>query len=314
MVSAMRTDLPPAVTEVRKGIILAAGYGTRFLPATKIVPKEMLPILDMPIITLIVEEFIRSGITTIMIVISRRKRLIEDYFDHELELEALLRQQKNTALLARIAPPPVRLEFVRQRTMSGTGHALLQATSFVAGEPVVVAYPDDVHIGDPPLSAQLIETWRTSGCAVLATVSDPPDLQRYGVVRLAEDGERVVAIVEKPAPGSEPSREASIGRFLYPPRFFDHLRSGWEQHLQRHGQEREYYHTYALECLIAEGQVVRRRLQGQRLDVGEPTGYLRSIVSYALQTPPYRQIVLETVSQTLADEQARASQASARRS
>lgn len=277
-----------------KGVILAAGYGTRFLPATKTVPKELLPLVDRPALDFILEEFIASGVTALLLITSRRKRSLEDYMDHEVELEGALRKAAKTDLLARIAPPALRTTVVRQPEMRGTGHALLLAREFAGSDPVVVAYPDDIHIGDPPLTAQLIETHRATGATVLATIYDPPHLERYGIVALDDDGEHVRDIVEKPAPGAEPSREASIGRYLYTPDFFTELADEWagfEADGARDGAGKpgpEFFHTGALKRLMDRGRVVRRRISGDRIDVGAPEGYVRAFVRYAGQDPTLR--------------------------
>jgi UTP--glucose-1-phosphate uridylyltransferase len=167
--------------------------------------------------------------------------------------------------------------------MRGTGHALLLARPFIGNEPFVVAYPDDLHFGEKPLSRQLIETWEKTGCTVLATLHDPPDLNRYGVISIADDGLHVTGIVEKPARGREPSREASIGRFLYAPDFLDQLAEEWKSH--RAG---EFFHTPAVLALARKGRVVFRRVEGVRLDTGEPIGYLEAIIRYARSVPELR--------------------------
>ena len=273
-----------------KGIILAAGYGTRFLPVTKTVPKEMLPLIDKPSIAFVVEEFLASGITEILIISSRRKKSLEDYFDREVELEEIFRAEGAEEKLARISPYKAKIYFVRQQEMLGTGHALLQAKSVINNEPFVVAYPDDLHFGSKPLTKQLIETHEQTGCSVLATIHDPPDLNRYGVVKLDHDGIHVADIVEKPPLGEEPSREASIGRYLYTYELFRLLEEGWDLH--RGG---EYYHTYALRQLMKAGKVVFKRTEGERLDTGSPEGYLRAIIRYAAGVESYRAVLREAI-------------------
>ena len=277
-----------------RAIILAAGYGARFLPATKVLPKELLPLIDRPTIAFVVDELVRSGIEDILIIGSRRKRALEDYFDREPELERLFEGDRQ--MLGHIAPPEVRVQVVRQQVMRGTGHALLLGEQFAQGEPVIVVYPDDLHFGEPPLTARLIDVWRESGCAVLATVSSPPNLNRYGVVRLAADGRHVETIVEKPAPGDEPSQEASIGRFLLTPDFFGYLREGWEvrtAHGAVSAPQEEYYHIYALQKLMDTGRVVHCSIRDGWQSVGEPGDYLRAIVRYAARHPRYAAILTE---------------------
>ncbi len=267
-----------------KGIIVAAGYGTRFLPVTKTVPKELLPVGTKPAIAYIVEEFIAAGIEEIAIITSRRKKALDDYFDREIELEELFRREGKADKLALIAPPRARITFVRQAEMRGTGHALLQVRGFAAGQPCVVAYPDDLHVGSPPLAAQLAEVHGRTGKTVMATIHEPGDVSRYGVVDPAEDGVTVKGFVEKPPKGREPSHEVSIGRYLYTPEFFDLLDEGWRKH-----KTGEYFHTYALDRLIAAGKVAFCRTVGERLDTGEPAGYLEAILRNAAADPALRQ-------------------------
>ena len=269
-----------------KGIIVAAGYGTRFLPVTKTVPKELLPVGTRPAIAWIVDEFVASGIRDIVIISSRRKKALEDYFDREIELEGVFEREGKTDKLAAIAPPEANISFVRQREMRGTGHALLQVRPLVGGEPCVVAYPDDLHSGPRPLARQLIEVYEKTGKSVMATILEPGDVSRYGVVDPAADGVTVRGFVEKPAKGCEPSHEVSIGRYLYTPEFFDLLEEGWAKHTKG-----EYFHTYALDRLIAAGKVAYKRTEGERLDTGEPSGYLDAILRNAAADPALRPVL-----------------------
>ena len=269
-----------------KGIIVAAGYGTRFLPVTKTVPKELLPVGTRPAIAWIVDEFVASGIRDIVIISSRRKKALEDYFDREIELEGVFEREGKTDKLAAIAPPEANISFVRQREMRGTGHALLQVRPLVGGEPCVVAYPDDLHSGPRPLARQLIEVYEKTGKSVMATILEPGDVSRYGVVDPAADGVTVRGFVEKPAKGREPSHEVSIGRYLYTPEFFDLLEEGWARHTKG-----EYFHTYALDRLIAAGKVAYKRTEGERLDTGEPSGYLDAILRNAAADPSLRPVL-----------------------
>jgi UTP--glucose-1-phosphate uridylyltransferase len=265
-----------------KGVIVTAGYGARFLPVTKTIPKEMLPLVNRPSIDLTVEEFLASGITEILFVTSRRKKALEDFFDREIELEGYFRARGDTARLSKVLPRTAKFFFVRQQEMRGTGHALLGARPFVGKEPFVVAYPDDIHIGDTPLAAQLIRTYESTGCSVLATVYDPPDLNRYGLLSIAADGLHVTGFVEKPAKGKEPSREASIGRYLYAPDFLDQLEHEWENGGQT---MEEFWHTPALIELAKRNRVVFKRTEGERLDTGEPAGYIDAFIRYAQSVP-----------------------------
>lgn len=277
-----------------KGVIIAAGYGTRFLPVTKTVPKEMLPIIDRPAIDFIVSEFIQSGIKEILILTSRRKKALDDYFDRESELEEVFMREGNAQKLAKIAPPEADIFFRRQTEMKGTGHALLQVKAFVGDDPFVVAYPDDLHVGDVPLAAQLIKKYEETGCSVMSALHNPPHLERYGILKLDFDNSHVVDIVEKPAPGTEPSQEASIGRYLFTPDIFSFLEEGWEKHCQA-GNTGEYFHIYALKKLMDQKKVVCAVIKGQRLDTGTPAGYLGAIIRYAYENPEYRKVIKEEI-------------------
>jgi UTP--glucose-1-phosphate uridylyltransferase len=271
-----------------KGVIIAAGYGTRFLPVTKTIPKEMLPLGTRPSIDFIIEEFARSGIRETIIVSSRRKKALEDYFDREVELEAVFRAEGAEAKLAAIAPSAMHVSFVRQSEMRGTGHALLQAKPLLNGEPCVVAYPDDIHLGDKPLSAQLIEEWERTGLSQMAGYREEGPVDRYGVFDLEPGSAIIKAIVEKPAPGTEPSKEVSLGRFLLAPEFFEHLEEGWRRH-----KGGEYYHIYALNRLMEKRLVAYKRLEGERLDTGDPAGFLDASLRLASRDPRLRAVFAE---------------------
>lgn len=268
-----------------KGIIVAAGYGTRFLPVTKTVPKELLPLVNVPSIQFIVDEFTASGITDIVIISSRRKKVLEDYFDREVELEDVFCREGKASSLEAITPSGANIAFVRQQRMMGTGHALLQVKPWVGSDPCVVAYPDDLHFGQRPLAGQLMDIWKKTGCSVMAAVHEPGDVSRYGVLDIAADGEMVRGIVEKPPVGTEPSHEISIGRYLYTPEFFELLEEGWHMHekaARKDGRTPgEYYHIYALNRLMAAGKVAACRAEGRRLDTGDPAGYLEAVLTYA---------------------------------
>ena len=252
----------------------------------------MLPLIDRPSIDFIVDEFIRAGIREVLIISSRRKKVLDDYFDREIELETLFEHEHNYEKAAKIRQHEADFFFVRQREMRGTGHALLLAEPFIGDEPFIVAYPDDLHFGDPPLAGQLIKTYEETGCSVMATIHNPPNLNRYGILAVADDNIHVTDIVEKPAKGTEPSKEVSIGRYLYTPDIFTHLKEGWERHLAANPHA-EYFHTYALKKQMSAGKVVYKRTEGTRLDTGTPAGYLRAIIRYAKNIPELRQVLEE---------------------
>lgn len=269
-----------------KGVILAAGYGTRFLPGTKTIPKEMFPLIDTPAISFIVAEMVEAGIRDILIVSSRRKKALEDYFDREIELESVFRAEGEEEKLQVIEPPSVNFTFIRQQGMSGTGDALLMVEGYSGGDPFVVAYPDDVLLNGPSLSGQLIETYAQTGTSVLAGQELlVGDVSRYGVMNteMRNGVEFVRAMVEKPAPGTEPSRLVGYGRYLYTAELFDALRES-----RPSARPGEFTQTVAINELAKQGKVVVRRFAGQVLDVGTPQGYLEAIVSYGLQREEFR--------------------------
>jgi UTP--glucose-1-phosphate uridylyltransferase len=264
-----------------KGVILAAGYGTRFLPASKTVPKELFPLIDKPVIDFIVSEFIASGIEDILVITSRRKKVLEDYLDREMELEKILAHDEKK--LRAIKPPQANIHFVRQREMKGTGDALALCESFTNGEPFVVAFPDDLVFGPTPLAKQLIEVYLDCGRNVLAVKNLPnEDVSRYGVVKCMEQtGDnvyRINGIVEKPPLGTEPSKLVSLGRYLFTSEVFPVLKELYAQHFGN----REFYQTEIINTLAQKDKVVALDFEGIRYDTGEPIGYLKTIVDYAL--------------------------------
>ncbi|MBI3911808.1 MAG: UTP--glucose-1-phosphate uridylyltransferase [Armatimonadetes bacterium] len=267
-----------------KGVILAAGYGTRFLPITKTIPKEMLPLGTRPTIDYVVQEFLDSGIRDILLITSRRKKVLEDYFDREPELEEVFRRERKRAQLERIAPLEALLYFVRQRQMSGTGDAVLLVRDFAGQEPFVVAFPDDILISGPPLAQQLIEVHQRTGGSVIALEERPPgeDISRYGVAAIEGPlpAPRVTSVVEKPPRGEEPSRLISVGRYLLAPAVFSIL----EEERRAHPGG-EFFLTGALDHLARAGQVTGCVYRGERLDTGEPQGYYQALVRFILNDP-----------------------------
>jgi UTP--glucose-1-phosphate uridylyltransferase len=274
-----------------KGVIVAAGYGTRFFPVTKTIPKEMIPLINRPVIDFVIEEFISSGIREILFITSRRKKSLEDYCDREVELESVLEKEGKHDKIKKILPPEADFYFVRQKEMKGTGHALLLAQSFVKDDIFIVAYPDDIFFGTRPVPLQLFDQYEKTGCSVLATMHNLPDLHRYGIISIAEDNVHVTDIVEKPAPGTEASKEASIGRFLFTSEIFQKLEKGLAHH-----KKGEFYHTVGLKYLAEEGKLSFKRIKAQRLDIGEPGGYLQAIIAYARMHPELDAIVKESMS------------------
>ena len=262
-----------------KGVILAAGYGTRLLPVSRVVPKEMLPLVDRPAIDLVVEELVAAGIDELVIVGSRRKRAIEDWFDRDPELEAVLGDDP------RIRPPNVRVTFVRPARMGGVGDALLAARPFLGDEAFVLAYPDDLFSGPNP-TAQMLAVHRSTGGSVLAAADGTGlDLSRYGVldvdgVDATSGGLRVRRIVEKPPTGTAPSAWVTWGRYVLTPDLFPHLEADAATHTGG-----ELFHIDALGRLAAEGRVYAAVLDASRRDTGTALGYAQAFVDEALSRP-----------------------------
>jgi UTP--glucose-1-phosphate uridylyltransferase len=276
-----------------KGVIVGAGYGTRFLPVTKTIPKEMIPLVDRPAIDFIIQEFVEAGIEEVAFISSRRKKAVEDHFDREFELDWFLRDRNALDQLPAIQPPPMRFASIRQDEMRGTGHAILQARPVVQDGPFIVAYPDDIFIGGRSFSKTLIESYQATGKSVLGVVRAGAEISRLSSIEYESGGPPLIVkrIVEKPAPGTEPSDIASIGRYLFTPELFELLEQGW----QRHTGPGEFYHIDAINTMAARGHVVAAFPEGRRLDVGVPDTYIEAFVEYALYDPRWRPIMLDLV-------------------
>ena len=275
-----------------KGVILAAGYATRFLPASKTIPKEMFPLIDRPAIDFIVQEMVDSGIRDILLVSSRRKKVMEDYFDREVELSSAFSKSNEFEKLEVIKPIEANIFTMRQQHMMGTGNALMLVEPFVDNEPFVVAYPDDIVLDEKPLSKQLIETWEKTGSTVLAVKEMQEDqLSRYGVIEPGNSGKimQVKKMVEKPKQGAAPSRFVSFGRYLYTSDLFDALRTSDKNHSQRG----EFTQTEAINHLAANGMVSAVQFEGTRYDLGEPLGFLTSAIQIGLMRPEYKKLLLD---------------------
>jgi UTP--glucose-1-phosphate uridylyltransferase len=270
---------------VRKAVIPAAGLGTRFLPATKAIPKEMLPIVDVPTIQLVVEEAVAAGIEEIVIVNGRGKGAIEDHFDHAYELEDTLRRRGKAELadaMARIAGM-VRLVSVRQKQPLGLGHAVLVARDAIGDEPFAVLLGDDLYDADPPAVGQLIAVSEKSGMGAVAVMEVAPGQEHlYGVVAGEAQPQgwvRVADMIEKPAPGTAPSRLAIVGRYVLPAAIWPILAD------TKPGKGGEIQLTDALLTLARERGLVAATLSGDRHDAGDRLGYLRANLVYASKRP-----------------------------
>jgi len=259
-----------------KGVIVAAGYGTRFLPASKTIPKEMFPLIDKPAIAFIVEEFIESGIKEILIISSRRKKSMEDYFDREIELETVFTKEGQKEKLKKIRPNDALIYFIRQQEMRGTGDALLLAESFAGNEPICIAYPDDIVFSKKPLAAQLEAAMTSQNQAILGVMEVPfEETDRYGIVEIND--RKVTQIIEKPPKGTAPSNHAVIGRFIIPPEIFPLLKKEREK-----SPTGEFYHIDPLNILAKKGLVKSHPFEGLRVDVGDTLGYVKAIIEYGL--------------------------------
>jgi len=262
-----------------KGIIIAAGYGTRFLPCTKTIPKEMFPLVDTPAIDFIIDEFILSGIRDILIVTSRRKKVLEDYLDREIELENLFKKEDSADKLNKIKVKDANFYFIRQQEMLGTGHALLICKEFVQNDSFIVAYPDDLVFSDVPLSKQLIDIHNKTKGSVLALMEINGDVSRYGVVDYKTENNiiKINKIVEKPDKGTEPGKMISVGRYLFTNKIMPLLEEMFKKHTKG-----EFYHIDAMNTICSNGEMFGCKFTGERLDIGERAGYLEGIIKYAL--------------------------------
>ncbi|OJW45426.1 MAG: UTP--glucose-1-phosphate uridylyltransferase [Thiobacillus sp. 65-1059] len=270
--------------KVKKAVFPVAGLGTRFLPATKASPKEMLPIVDKPLIQYAVEEAMDAGITDIIFISSRTKRTVEDHFDkaYELETELEARGKKRVLeLVQSIRPAGVNFIYIRQAEALGLGHAVLCAQPVVGNEPFAVILADDLLDGTPPVMRQMVDQYNYYQCSVLGVQQvAPEDTASYGIVDaspMAERVSRVNAIVEKPRPEEAPSTLGVVGRYILTPRIFHHI-----QHLKP-GAGGELQLTDAIAALLKEQQVLAYAYDGVRYDCGSKLGYLQATVEYALR-------------------------------
>lgn len=265
-----------------KAVIVAAGYGTRFLPLTKTLPKEMLPLFDKPLIDFILDEFEDAGIKDVIVITSRRKKILDDYLDREVELEEILKRDNKTSLLESIKPRKMNITYIRQQEMKGTGQALLLTKSSIGNEPFIVAYPDDIVLSTPSLSKQMRELYEKTGKSVLAVRQEHVNVSRYGVIQPRAEGALIAveSIIEKPKASEAPSNLVSVGRYLFTPELLDLLEEGFKKHTGG-----EFYHIGAINTLAAAGKVLAHELTGTMLDTGEPATYLESILTYAKNHP-----------------------------
>ncbi|MBK8522699.1 MAG: UTP--glucose-1-phosphate uridylyltransferase GalU [Betaproteobacteria bacterium] len=277
--------------QVRKAVFPVAGLGTRFLPATKASPKEMMPIVDKPLIQYAVEEAAAAGITDMIFVTGRSKRAIEDHFDKAYELENELERKNKTEMLQFVRdllPKNMNCIYIRQPEALGLGHAVLCARPVVGDEPFAVLLADDLLDGSVPVMQQMVDVYGQHGCSVLG-VQDVPraDTKSYGIVAatpVSERIEKISAIVEKPKPEEAPSTLAVVGRYVLTPRIFHHLEA------VQAGAGGEIQLTDGIAALLAEESVLAYRYDGVRYDCGSKLGYLQATVVFGQRHPEVGEI------------------------
>jgi UTP--glucose-1-phosphate uridylyltransferase len=288
--------------KVRKAIIPAAGLGTRFLPATKAMPKEMLPIVDKPTIQYIIEEAIASGIEDIIIVTGKGKRAIEDHFDHSFELEQNLLQKGKYELLDEVQKSSklVDIHYIRQKEPKGLGHAIWCARKFIGNEPFAVLLGDDIVTSEKPCLQQLMEQYERYNASIIGVqhVSDD-QISRYGIVDATEIGERFYTVnnlVEKPKREEAPSNLAILGRYILSPKIFEILSK------QLPGAGGEIQLTDAISTLNHHEAVYAYDFEGIRYDVGEKMGFIQTTIEFALQREDLREDLLNYLRKTVEKE------------
>lgn len=284
---------------IKKAVIPAAGYGTRFLPITKAMPKEMLPIIDRPTIEFIVNEAIESGITDILLVVSGNKNAIVDYFDRNLELETILKAKGKDFEygMIRHIGEGANIHFVRQREQLGLGHAVLQAETFIGNEPFAVLLGDDMYVNhDYPAIKQMIDMYDRVQASILGTMEVPQSHTNLYGITAPKKGEKgalkaLDSVVEKPKPEEAPSRSAIGGRYILSPTIFKYLKN------QERGKGNEIQLTDAILRMMSEEKVYSLDLDAKRYDVGNKVDYIEAIVDFALQDETLKDEVLEKLKQ-----------------
>ena len=285
--------------KIRKAVIPAAGLGTRFLPATKALPKEMLPIVDKPAIQYIVEEAVRSGIESILIVTGRNKQSIENHFDKSVELEQMLLEKGKTDLLLEIQNISnlANIHYIRQREPLGLGHAILCAEQFIGDEPFAVLLGDDIMVSDPPALKQLINVFETYDTTVVGVQSVPPsEVSKYGIISAVTQHNKILQVrdlIEKPNPIDAPSNTAIMGRYILKPSIFAYLKT------QERGAGNEYQLTDALREVCQEECLLGLELKGERYDIGDKFGYMKAIIEMGLQREELQPQLIEYMHQVL---------------
>lgn len=287
------------IKKVKKAVIPAAGLGTRFLPATKAQPKEMLPIVDKPTLQYIIEEAVNSGIEEILIITGRNKKSIEDHFDKSVELELELEKKGKDDLLelVRGISEMANIYYIRQKEPLGLGHAVYCARSFIGDEPFAVLLGDDIVDAKTPCLKQLIGAYEEYGTSILGVQSVArEDVNKYGIVDGYEVGKgayRVNSLVEKPDPANAPSEIAILGRYIITPQIFEILRN------TKPGKGGEIQLTDALNVLAKESSMHAYVFEGRRYDVGDKMGYLQATIDFALKRDDLRAGLMDFMKQKL---------------
>lgn len=287
--------------KVKKAIIPAAGLGTRFLPATKAMPKEMLPIVDKPTIQYIIEEAIASGIEDIIIVTGKGKRAIEDHFDNSFELEQTLLSKGKLELLEEVRKSSnVDIHYIRQKEPKGLGHAVWCARNFIGDEPFAVLLGDDIVEAEVPCTRQLIEQYEMLERSIVGVQTvEAGQTDRYGIVDPLNSDGRLCAVnrfVEKPKLGEAPSNLAIMGRYIFTPKIFDYL----EEH--KIGAGGEIQLTDAIQQLNEDEGVYAYDFEGSRYDVGEKLGFILTTINFALKNDELRLPILKAMEEILEKE------------
>jgi UTP--glucose-1-phosphate uridylyltransferase len=284
------------VQPVRKAVFPVAGLGTRFLPATKVMPKEMLPVVDKPLIQYAIEEARDAGIEDFILVTGRGKNMMEDHFDHAYELEAILTERGRDGDLDTVqglAPGSGKLSYTRQRRPLGLGHAVWCARQFILGEPFAVISPDDIVLSKPGCLAQMMEAYSEVGGNVVAVEDVPREhTNRYGILDVETDDGRLAkakGLIEKPDPSEAPSTLSIIGRYILQPEVFDHL----DKHETGAGGEIQL--TDAMAKTMNEMPFHGFRFSGRRFDCGTKAGFVAANVAYAMEREDLADDIRETI-------------------
>lgn len=292
--------------KIKKAVIPAAGLGTRFLPATKSQPKEMLPIVDKPAIQYVIEEAVQSSIESILVVTGRNKQTLEDHFDRSVELEETLAAGGKSDMLktVRDISEMADIHFIRQKEPLGLGHAVLCAQQFVGDEPFAVLLADDIMVSEPPALRQMMEVYEVFDTEIVGVQEvSILDVSKYGIVSLRPVGWQDMGdvlwahdLIEKPPVGEAPSNLAIMGRYILTPLIFPVL-----EHLKP-GKGGEIQLTDALRELCRDNLLLAQRLKGQRFDVGDKLGFLQATINFALKRPDLRSRLLAYMSRILHEE------------